>query len=85
METAVRLGLNLVVLVLRDNAYGMIRWKQQADGFRDFGMTFGNPDFAAYAKSVPRKGKPSRNRRWTSNGSGGRLSRGRLAPDRRAD
>jgi acetolactate synthase I/II/III large subunit len=50
METAVRLGLNLVVLVLRDNAYGMIRWKQQADGSRDFGMTFGNPDFAAYAK-----------------------------------
>jgi hypothetical protein len=45
METAVRLGLNLVVLVLQDNAYGMIRWKQQADGFADFGMTFGNPDF----------------------------------------
>ncbi|MBV9529703.1 MAG: acetolactate synthase large subunit, partial [Bradyrhizobium sp.] len=37
METAVRLGLNLVVLVLQDNAYGMIRWKQQADGFPDFG------------------------------------------------
>src|SRR5271166_6809725 len=28
METAVRLKLNLVVLVLEDNAYGMIRWKQ---------------------------------------------------------
>jgi acetolactate synthase I/II/III large subunit len=37
METAVRLGLNVVV-VLQDNAYGMIRWKQQADGFADFGM-----------------------------------------------
>ena len=56
METAVRLGLNLVVLVLRDNAYGMIRWKQQADGFPDFGMTFGNPDFAAYAKAYHAKG-----------------------------
>jgi acetolactate synthase-1/2/3 large subunit len=56
METAVRLGLNLVVLVLQDNAYGMIRWKQQADGFADFGMTFGNPDFAAYARAYHAKG-----------------------------
>jgi acetolactate synthase I/II/III large subunit len=51
METAVRLGLNLVVLVLQDNAYGMIRWKQEADGFPNFGMSFGNPDFAAYARA----------------------------------
>jgi acetolactate synthase-1/2/3 large subunit len=51
VETAKRLGLNLVVLILQDNAYGMIRWKQATDGFEDFGMTFGNPDFAAYARS----------------------------------
>jgi acetolactate synthase I/II/III large subunit len=56
METAVRLRLNVVVLVLRDNAYGMIRWKQQVDGFPDFGMTFGNPDFAAYARAHYAKG-----------------------------
>ncbi len=56
METAVRLGLNVVVLVLRDNAYGMIRWKQQVDGFPDYGMTFGNPDFAAYARAYHAKG-----------------------------
>jgi acetolactate synthase-1/2/3 large subunit len=31
METAVRLGLNLVVLILQDNVYGMIRWKQAVD------------------------------------------------------
>src|SRR2546422_9095689 len=48
METAVRLRLDLVVLVLEDNAYGIIRWKQAVDGFPDFGMTFGNPDFVAY-------------------------------------
>ncbi|HSU11164.1 MAG TPA: acetolactate synthase large subunit, partial [Pseudonocardia sp.] len=47
LETAVRLGLNLVVLVLQDDAYGMIRWKQAVDEFVDFGMTFGNPDFVA--------------------------------------
>ena len=57
MEAAVRLGLNVVVLVLQDNAYGMIRWKQQADGFADFGMTFGNPDFAAYARAYHAKGR----------------------------
>jgi acetolactate synthase I/II/III large subunit len=51
LETAVRLGLNLVVLIVEDNAYGMIRWKQAADGFPDFGLTFGNPDFVAYAKA----------------------------------
>jgi acetolactate synthase-1/2/3 large subunit len=51
METSVRLRLNLVVLILVDNAYGMIRWKQSVDGFTDFGMTFGNPDFVRYAEA----------------------------------
>lgn len=51
METAVRLGLNLVILVLNDGAYGMIRWKQAVDEFPDFGMTFGNPDFIRYAEA----------------------------------
>jgi acetolactate synthase-1/2/3 large subunit len=56
LETAVRLELNLVVLVLEDRAYGMIRWKQEVDGFSDFGLDFGNPDFVAYAKSYGAKG-----------------------------
>jgi len=51
METAVRLGLDLVVLVLRDDAYGMIRWKQAVVGFEDWGLGFGNPDFVQYARS----------------------------------
>lgn len=56
METAVRLKLNLVVLVLEDKAYGMIRWKQAVDHFADYGMTFGNPDFVLYAKAYGAKG-----------------------------
>ncbi|MDW6023145.1 acetolactate synthase large subunit [Mesorhizobium sp. BAC0120] len=56
METAVRLGLNLVVAVLEDNAYGMIRWKQEVDGFPDFGLRFENPDFVAYAEAYGAKG-----------------------------
>jgi acetolactate synthase-1/2/3 large subunit len=51
METAVRLKLSLVVLILQDNAYGMIRWKQEVDGFDDWGLSFGNPDFVAYARA----------------------------------
>ena len=43
-----RLGLDLVILLLRDDAYGFIRWKQQAMDFPDFGMDFGNPDFVKY-------------------------------------
>jgi acetolactate synthase-1/2/3 large subunit len=56
IETAVRLKLNLVILVIEDKAYGMIRWKQAVDEFPDFGMTFGNPDFVRYAQSYGAKG-----------------------------
>ena len=51
LETAVRLGLNLVVTVLNDGSYGMIRWKQAAVGFQDYGLEFGNPHFVQYAES----------------------------------
>lgn len=49
LETALRLRVHLVVLVLRDDGYGMIRWKQEAMGFPDHGLQFSNPDFVAYA------------------------------------
>ncbi|UWQ77125.1 acetolactate synthase large subunit [Leisingera sp. M658] len=51
LETAVRLGLNLVVTVLNDSSYGMIRWKQAHAGFADWGLEFNNPDFVQYANS----------------------------------
>ena len=51
METAVRLKLNITVLILNDSSYGMIRWKQANMGFQDFGLTYGNPDFVKYAES----------------------------------
>ena len=56
METAVRLGLDLVVIVLRDDGYGMIKWKQASGGFPVYGLDFGNPDFIAYAKSYGAQG-----------------------------
>ncbi|MGF1448435.1 MAG: acetolactate synthase large subunit [Opitutales bacterium] len=56
METAVRLGLDLVVLILRDDAYGMIKWKQAGLGFQNWGLDFGNPDFVRYAEAYGARG-----------------------------
>ena len=56
LETAMRLKVNLTVLILRDDGYGMIRWKQQAMGFDDFGLGFENPDFVAYAAAYGASG-----------------------------
>lgn len=51
LETAKRLNLDLVVLILTDNAYGMIQWKQKDDGFAKFGLSYTNADFVKYAES----------------------------------
>jgi len=51
LETAVRMGLDLVVIILTDNAYGMIKWKQEGVGFENFGLDFSNPDLVQYANS----------------------------------
>ena len=56
LETAIRLKIDLIVLLLRDNSYGMIRWKQAAMGLPDFGLQFGNPDFSQYARSYGAQG-----------------------------
>lgn len=56
LETAIRLQLNLVVLVVRDDAFGMIRWKQEDMGLPDFGLQFGNPDFVALAEAFGARG-----------------------------
>lgn len=51
IETAVRMGLDLVVIILNDSAYGMIKWKQEGMKFDNFGLDFNNPDFVKYANS----------------------------------
>lgn len=56
LETAVRLKLNMVVLILNDGSYGMIRWKQYGMGYKDYGLEFNNPDFVMYAESYGAKG-----------------------------
>lgn len=56
LETAVRLNLDIVVVILRDDAYGMIKWKQSNMQFDEFGLDYGNPDFVKYAQSYGAKG-----------------------------
>lgn len=51
LETAIRLKMQLVILILRDDGYGMIKWKQSQLGFKDYGLDYGNPDFVRYAES----------------------------------
>jgi acetolactate synthase-1/2/3 large subunit len=66
METAVRLGLDLVVIILNDNAYGMIKWKQEGMGFDSFGLDYNNPDFVKYAESYGATGhRPSSHQEFT--------------------
>jgi len=57
LETAVRLKLDIVIMILNDNGYGMIQWKQHSMGFPDFGLHYGNPDFVSYAVSFGAQGQ----------------------------
>ncbi|HID00067.1 MAG TPA: acetolactate synthase large subunit, partial [Piscirickettsiaceae bacterium] len=56
LETAVRLGLNLVVLIWNDKGYGLIEWKQQRQFGRSAYVDFNNPDFVLLAKSFGAQG-----------------------------
>src|SRR4029450_13767405 len=47
LETAVRLGVDVTVVIWRDDGYGLIDWKQRNEFGRPFAVEFGNPDFVA--------------------------------------
>jgi acetolactate synthase-1/2/3 large subunit len=57
LETAIRLNLDLVIVILNDSAYGMIKWKQSEVKLQDFGLDFKNPDFVAFARAHGAKGQ----------------------------
>lgn len=56
LETAVRLKQDLVIVVLNDSGYGMIKWKQSAMNLKEFGLTFTNPDFVRLAEAFGARG-----------------------------
>jgi acetolactate synthase-1/2/3 large subunit len=51
LETARRIGTSIVVMVWRDDGYGLIDWKQRNEFGHPFGVEFKNPDLVAYAES----------------------------------
>ncbi len=51
IETALREGIAMVILIWVDDAYGLISWKMDLELGHDVDTTFGNPDFVAYAES----------------------------------
>jgi acetolactate synthase-1/2/3 large subunit len=56
LETAVRLGVAMTVLVLRDGKYGIIQHHMDTRLGRHFGVDFGNPDLVRYAESFGVRG-----------------------------
>ncbi|MGD0654675.1 MAG: thiamine pyrophosphate-dependent enzyme, partial [Thermoguttaceae bacterium] len=56
LETALRIGTPLVVLIWTDNGYGLIEWHQLQQFGRISNVRFGNPDFVKFAESFGAKG-----------------------------
>ena len=66
LETAVRLELNLVVLIVRDDGYGMIRWKQGAMGLPQLRPGVQQPRLREVRRSVRRARRAHRQSRKSS-------------------
>ena len=56
IETALRIGAPIVILVWTDSEYGLITWHQLRNFGRPSNTSFRNPDFVAYAESFGAKG-----------------------------
>jgi acetolactate synthase-1/2/3 large subunit len=57
METAVRVGANIAVMVWEDHGYGLIGWKQDNEFGRHTNLSFGNPDWVKLAESFGWRGR----------------------------
>lgn len=51
LETAFRLELDIVVVILNNHSYGMIEWKQWGMDMQKWGLRYWNPDFVKLAES----------------------------------
>ncbi|WP_240705298.1 acetolactate synthase large subunit [Pacificoceanicola onchidii] len=56
IETAMRLGLDLVILIFNDSKYGLIEWHMDRHFGRNTQVDFTNPDFVKFAESFGAKG-----------------------------
>jgi len=55
IETALRIGVAIVILVWNDSKYGLIKWHQDRRFGRDTQIDFKNPDLVKYAESFGAK------------------------------
>jgi acetolactate synthase-1/2/3 large subunit len=51
LETAVRLQLNVVIMIWADGGYGLIKWKQENEFGKHSKLEFGNPDWELLAQA----------------------------------
>ena len=56
IETALRIGVAIVILVWNDSKYGLIKWHQDRRFGRDTQIDFNNPDLVKYAESFGARG-----------------------------
>ncbi len=56
LETAKRIGTNIVAMIWEDHGYGLISWKQQNRFGRHTPVEFDNPDFVMLAESFGCRG-----------------------------
>jgi acetolactate synthase-1/2/3 large subunit len=56
IDTALRLGLDIVILIFNDSKYGLIEWHQMRHFERATAIDFVNPDFVKFAESFGAKG-----------------------------
>ncbi|MDH3632168.1 MAG: acetolactate synthase large subunit, partial [Gammaproteobacteria bacterium] len=56
IETALRIGVAVVILVWNDSKYGLIKWHQDRRFGRETQIEFDNPDFVKYAESFGARG-----------------------------
>ena len=55
IETALRIGTAIVIIIWTDSQYGLIRWHQMRHFGRPSNIDFKNPDFIKYAESFGAK------------------------------
>ena len=87
LATAVQYGLNIVTIIANNGIYGTIRMHQEREyPGRVIATTLVNPDFAAYAQELRRRGRHRRGHRRfrprLRQGAAGRQAHGDRAQDR---
>jgi acetolactate synthase-1/2/3 large subunit len=56
LETAVRMKLPVVIVIMHDDSYGLIKWKEMNHFGSSCFVDYGDPDFVAFAESFGAKG-----------------------------